>query len=297
MTNILLAQAQAAVAEGKIQLDMTETTAGGFEKRLLGEGTAIVQFTQYIDHGIQKQKPFKGQPKKPAKTCSLGFHILAGIGTLPDGTKEPYVQDGKLEKIRTPFDLALHQNEKAGAVKIFNALNYAKDATRFVEKLGSIYLLSIGIAKNKEGKEYNTYDFAQLQKPVANAMTGAMYEAGKDGVLDTPAEEYQLFLWDAPTKEQWASIFIEGEYDKKTKDANGAEVVEKKSKNFIQDKIRSATNFKGSPIDLLLISEGQDLPALEAEVADTDPNDHADDEKVADIPTTPVVDIPPPPAV
>lgn len=295
--NALLAQAAAAIEAGKVQLDMTETTAGGFEKRLLGEGTAIVQFTQYIDHGIQKQKPFKGQPKKPAKTASLGFHILAGIGTLPDGTKEPYVQDGKLEKIRTRFDIALHQNEKAGAVKIFNALNYAKDATHFVQKLGSIYLLSIGIEKGKDGKEYNTYDFSQLQKPIANAMTGAMYEAGKDGVADTPAEEYQLFLWDAPTKEQWDSIFIEGEYDKKTKDANGNEVVEKKSKNFIQEKIRSATNFKGSPIDLLLISQGEDLPALEAEVEETDPNDQHAEEDKSDIPAVPAADIPAVPAV
>lgn len=44
--NALLAQAAAAIEAGKVQLDMTETTSGGFEKRLLGEGTAIVQFTQ-----------------------------------------------------------------------------------------------------------------------------------------------------------------------------------------------------------------------------------------------------------
>ncbi|WP_411016475.1 hypothetical protein, partial [Salmonella sp. s40490] len=87
------------------------------------------------------------------------------------------------------------------------------------------------------------------------------------------------------------------EYDKKTKDANGNEVVEKKSKNFIQEKIRSATNFKGSPIDLLLISQGEDLPALEAEVEEADPNDQHVEEDKADIPAVPTVDLPAVPAV
>ena len=301
MTNALLNQVQQAIEENKVQLDMTETKAGGFEKRLLPEGTAVVQFTRYIDLGTQKQRAFQGKAKNPIRMAKLGFHIVAGMGVDEEGNRVAYVQDGNFPILNEPFDLALYQNEKAKSVAIFKAMNYAKDATHYVQKLGQLYLLQIGVEeyKDAQGKtaKRNKWDLAKLQPPVINAMTGDVAVAGENGIGNTPDDGYEVFLWDAPTKEQWDSIHIEGTYKKKITNEDGSTTEKDVSKNFIQEQIQRATDFIGSPIERLLMSEGVELPTLEAEAepehqADTTPNDVPD---VPEIKTT--VDVPDVPAI
>ena len=69
-------------------------------------------------------------------------------------------------------------------------------------------------------------------------------------VLDVPAatQDIQLLLWDSPTKEQWDSVFIDGEYNK-TVDGVTTTV----SKNFIQGIAMQASNFQGSALEALVI--------------------------------------------
>jgi len=62
-------------------------------------------------------------------------------------------------------------------------------------------------------------------------------------IAEAPDDMYRLFLWRRPTKEAWDSLYIEGEY-------------EGKSKNRIQEQILAALDFQGSPLQQLLMSSG-----------------------------------------
>lgn len=251
----LLAQAQAAV-ESNVLTDMTDTSAGGnFEKRLLPTGTALVRFGGYIDLGTQPQRAFQGKAKPPAPEAKLVFYVVGGMGTDSTGKLVPFrteedVAQGYFPVLSPFFDLAISTNEKSKSTAIFNAINYAGDAKHYVEKLGGLYLLPIGLS---EDKKYNDYDFRKLTKPV-DVMTGQLYQAP-----ELPDDKYQLFLWNSPTIEQWKSIEIEGTYTTKVDEQ---EVT--KSKNFIQEKIQRATNFVGSPIERLLMAGGVELPSITA---------------------------------
>jgi len=83
-----------------------------------------------------------------------------------------------------------------------------------------------------------------------------------------PLTELKLFLWDNPDKDQWASIYIAGQYPAYTDDT-GKEVRPARSKNVIQEKIMSALNWQGSPMQLLLeegdLAELDDTDAVELE--------------------------------
>lgn len=58
----------------------------------------------------------------------------------------------------------------------------------------------------------------------------------------------QVFLWGKPTKATWDSLFIDGTVTRKNKEGDEVEY----SKNWLQEKIASATNYDGSLLDQLL---------------------------------------------
>lgn len=245
----LLNQAQQAVESGELEVNMNETTKGGdFKPKLLAEGLAWVQFTGYVEHGVQDQRPVKGQAKKAQAEFSLEFHVVGGVGNT-NGVKEKYVQDGFNPVLRTPFgSIPASTNEKSKAVAIFKALQQGNKAiTHFAQCLGHFYLLPIGIetAPTDSTKQYQRYDFKEL-RPAVN-LEGDPLEC--TGVSE---DKFKLFLWSAPTQEQWDSIYIDGTYT----DKDGKE----RSKNFMQEKLQSAHNFVGSKLETLL--SGVELPSI-----------------------------------
>lgn len=265
----LLSQAQAAVQSNTLT-DLTDTNAGGnFERKLLPTGVALVRFSGYIEVGTQAQRPFQGKAKPPAPEVKLVFHVVGGMGKDGTGKMTPYVSQEDIDKGYFPrlspfFDMAISLNEKSRSTAVFNAMNYAGDAKHFVEKLGALYLLPIGLT---EDKKYNDYDFRKLREPV-DAMSGQLYPAP-----DLPDDKYQLFLWNSPTMEQWESIYIDGTTQ------------EGKSKNYIQEKIQKATNFVGSPVERLLMSGGVTLPSL----AEDAPSASGEPTELPSVPTVPEV--------
>jgi len=66
-----------------------------------------------------------------------------------------------------------------------------------------------------------------------------------------PLTDLKLFLWDNPDMEQWASIYIPGEYAAHTDDS-GKVLRPARSKNVLQERIMSALNWLGSPMQILL---------------------------------------------
>jgi hypothetical protein len=99
--------------------------------------------------------------------------------------------------------------------------------------------------------------FANMKDADGNFLIGApMYQT--DPLDDTtlqpipvpaPTSPIKLLLWNAPSTEQWASIFVDGTRTVKNEKGEEREV----SKNWLQeDIVQNAVNFEGSPLQSLL---------------------------------------------
>ena len=147
--------------------------------------------------------------------------------------------------------------------------------TNHAQMLGEAFLINVIHApgKDRDGND-KTYanmkdaDFNwQISAPMqTDALTG---ETTKLPVPD-PTIDLRLLLWDNPTKEQWDSVFIDG--DRTVKNEAGEDVTE--SKNWLQkDIVTNALNFAGSPLEQML--NGVADLELPGDVAD-EPVPHTD---------------------
>ena len=218
-------QALAAQDVAESGIDLNEAVKGGGGGRLLPEGYAFGRLVEYIEFGNQPQE-FQGQAKAPALEFTLGFALTGQGYQNDDGT--PYI-------VRT-YNTALSRNEKSRAFKMFKALNWKGTAKSFAQLLGETFLVKIKqVPKSKtDPKIVSRIDLDGFLPPL-DPVTRQPYP-----VAEAPDDMYRLFLWSRPTKEAWDSLYIEGEY-------------EGKSKNRIQEQILAALDFQGSPLQQLLM--------------------------------------------
>lgn len=251
--------------------DMTEIKVGGGTRRpLLPTGTAFVRFASYIEYGNHTQE-FAGKKKDPALEFRLGFVVVGGTGKNLQGEKEAFVE-GDFQPTISTFDTAQTQYEKSKAVAYFKAINVDRTATHFIQKLGALYTIQIGVGKNKKtGKDQQEINFANLQ-PAIDPVSGEPYTH----LPELTPDQVQVFLWNKPegvTEEQyksmWDSIYIEGEWEAKV-DAAGVVTAPKRSKNFLQEKCLRALDFAGSSLETLLSGSGADIPSLVANAVAAD---------------------------
>ena len=221
-------QALAAQDVAESGIDLNEAVKGGGGGRLLPEGYAFGRLVEYIEFGNQPQE-FQGQAKDPALEFTLGFALTGEGYQNDDGT--PYI-------VRT-YNTALSRNEKSRAFKMFKALNWKGTAKSFAQLLGETFLVKIKqVPKSKtDPKIVSRIDLDGFLPPL-DPVTRQPYP-----VAEAPDDMYRLFLWSRPTKEAWDSLYIEGEY-------------EGKSKNRIQEQILAALDFQGSPLQQLLMQSG-----------------------------------------
>lgn len=251
--------------------DMTEIKVGGGDKRgLLPTGVAFVRLASYIEFGNHAQE-FQGKKKDPALEFRLGFVIVGGGGVNQEGKDEDYVQGDHAPTIHT-FDTAQTQYAKSRAVAYFNAVNTEPKGTHFIQKLGALYTVQIGVEKNKKtGKDQNVVNFANLQ-PAIDPITRKPYQ-----MPELKEDQVSVFLWDKPAnvtaeqyKAMWDSIHIAGEWEAQ-KDDKGNITKPARSKNFLQEKCLRALNFAGSALEQLLSEGGADIPSLVANAAEQAP--------------------------
>ena len=221
-------QALAAQDVAESGIDLNEAVKGGGGGRLLPEGYAFGRLVEYIEFGNQPQE-FQGQAKAPALEFTLGFALTGQGYQNEDGT--PYI-------VRT-YNTALSRNEKSRAFKMFKALNWKGTAKSFAQLLGETFLVKIKqVPKSKtDPKIVSRIDLDGFLPPL-DPVTRQPYP-----IAEAPDDMYRLFLWSRPTKEAWDSLYIEGEY-------------EGKSKNRIQEQILAALDFQGSPLQQLLMQSG-----------------------------------------
>lgn len=232
MSDLSLLQIQAlAAAAAETAVDMTVVTKSS--GRLLPAGKSLGRLVQYIEFGSQPQSfTDKGvtQVKPDADEMRLGFELYGANYLNDDGT--PYV-------IST-FDTAISTNAKAGAFKLFKLLNWKGLHKNWVGMVGELFIVDIVnvMTQGATPTKVHRINMAGFLPPL-DPLSQAPYDAP---AMHEP--NLKLFLFDKPNMQCWNSVFADGKFD------NGD------SKNFIQEKILSAKNFAGSPVEAMLMTNG-----------------------------------------
>lgn len=229
--------------------DQTESGPEGFTRELPPAGPTVARFIEYVELGVHAQKAYKGKAKPDVDQVRLVFELNS-----PKHVKEIEVDGGK----RTVANLMIltltkKLGEKASFKKLFNAMVYGREKIiHMAQMLGEGFIINI---------EHNTVGEGDEKKTYAN-----MYSEGKGWLIQAPRHvdpltevitnipvpaainAKRIFLFANPNKPTWDSLFIDG--TRTVKDAAGKET--EVSKNWLQEKIKSAKNFEGSPLNLML---------------------------------------------
>lgn len=229
---------QLAAQQAEVSDDMNEVSGSG--GKLLPQGTYLGRICEYIDLGAQPQE-FNGVAKDPAPQIRLGVALFGP--NAQDAAGKPYV-------LRS-YDITISRNEKANAYKAFKALNWKgdKNIKHFAQFVGQPFVFQVSVTTNKTTQRQSNKIEWDKTTAAINPLDNTLYP-----VPELSDDYYRVLLWDFPVKEEWDALYIEGNRD------------DGKSKNFIQEKILSALNFQGSPLQLLLAGAGiNTLPSTPAQ--------------------------------
>jgi hypothetical protein len=250
--------------------DQTQTKTGGGEFTPPPAGTTVGRLVDYVEVGLQKSRPYKGKEKPPANKVYVTFELLgkAYVKEIESDGKKKTIAD----RITVPLTLSLH--EKSSFKKLFKKMVYGRqDIEHMAQMIGEAFKITVVHNTVGEGKDKKVY--ANITDDEGNFLVGAPVnpEYDEDGnvvgskklkVPDSISAE-RMFLWDEPTDETWASIFIDGDKEVTDKDGKKKTV----SKNWLQNLITSALNFEGSPVQAFL--EGsEELPEDPEELEETE---------------------------
>ncbi len=247
---------QAAIAAAAAQKDMNNATAGGGGDYVPPKaGVTVVTLVGYVEIGIH-QHDIPNKPSWDSDDVQLIFELNGGANKAEE-------VDGKKIAKRITVTEKLSLNEKANFYKIFQQLNYAKDPaiTHMAQLVGKHFLADVIVITKGEGdkkrsfatlKGPNGYNFRapQITKQI-DPMGDPLDPANQQVILIPKPEqisESRVFLWDYANQEMWDALYIDGSYE--AKDGKPA-----KTKNVLQEAIKSAKNWVGSPMQKILGEE------------------------------------------
>lgn len=235
-----------AAEKGENQTEAQSGGGGTFE--LPVEATGGIRLVSYIEIGTHT-KQFKGDKPKDVEQVILEFELCGPKWPATNeetGREKPFI-------IRLTENKSL--NEKANFYKLFSRLNHDGTAKHFCELVGKEFKGTIVHSTSGEGDEKKTYanlrtgDGYTILPPFSDVEDDEGNISRKRMKVREASVPLKIFLWAFADKEQWDSLFIDGTYgDKKDKEGN---VIEGSgtSKNWIQQRIKEAKNFPGSPIE------------------------------------------------
>lgn len=247
---------------------------GDFERIVAPAGPTPARFVGYVETGLRPQRPYRGQEKPDAEEVRLYFELNG------KAHKREVEGDGETKTFTNVISVKLTKKlgDRAGFTKLFRKMTYGRDSiTHMAQMLGEAFIITIvhNEEKNpKEGKEPRT--FANMKDGDGNWLIGAPRyqkdpldpESWADVPVEEPTVQIKLLLWDAPSQEQWDSIFIDGTRTIKNEKGEEVEV----SKNWLQEDIVSnAKNFADSPLAAML--GGVSELTLEEDVIDDEPEE------------------------
>jgi hypothetical protein len=272
MTKALSIAELAAMAAA--QEDQTETQTTTFDNDPPEAGVTVGRFIEYIEIGKHDGGQYQGKPKPPADYVRLTFELLHPKKNI----KEYEVEGEKRERAdRVSIRISKKLSEKAKFKKLFNALTYGRDIKHMAQMLGEAFIITI--YHNVVEKEGVKKTYVNLDNDGVYGIKAPFVEDPLEGTRkDVPVREaispLRLFLWNNPTQETWDSLFIDGTRTVK-KDGGGEEEV---SKNWLQESILDALNYKGSALEALLGGVA-DLPTEET---GEEPEEEQEEETVAE---------------
>lgn len=256
--NALLAQAKTTTT------DHTKVTEGGtFETP--PSGPTMARFVGYVEIGKQPQE-FDGKPKNPALECYVMFELNSKKHVRVqevDGVEKTFTN-------RIMTSMPVYTNSKAGFHKLFESMRAGRDGiTHMAHMLGEGFKIDVvhSVPAKPGDKIYANMKDANGWHIGPPMVTQFDAEGNPTATVmlpvPEPTQQLQLLLWDAPTKEQWDSIFIDG--TRKVK-VNGVET--DVSKNWLQELCMKAVDFKGSALEGLLTGGDALAGELEAGLMD-----------------------------
>lgn len=222
--------------------DMTQTGAGGaYEDVLLDKGEYYGRFVEYVEYGKRLPMNNNKPTGKPAVlNAKVGFIV--------------YLPDGGIKRIRS-MPMGVYNSERATFKQLFDKLNHDGTINHAAMRLGSTWVLPIEQHTSKAGKTSNIIDYSSIRPvPKFDPNTGEPI-----ALPELDLEDIKVFLWNAPTKETWDSLYIDGKKDDGT------------SKNFIQEDIMKAVDFEGSALHQLLMGGVPNPEAMAAAAAPVAP--------------------------
>lgn len=211
------------------------------------EGRCQLRLVGYVELGKHKGE-YQGKPKVNDKV-RLIFEVH---GKKWEPTR---LENGEIVPVRMSVNLNKSFTSKSGYYKLFLRMRDERtEISHMAQMLGEGFSGDIRHETNKEtGKT-----FATLKDKEGAFTIRPPYrldeELDEDGQptgelkkvmlkINDPIGEAKMFLWDNADEEQWASIYIPGEYDGK-------------SKNTLQLEICKAVNFAGSLAEALATESG-----------------------------------------
>lgn len=271
-------QLQAAAKE--YGADLTKPSGGGSDFAVAVEGPTRMRLVGYVEYGVHTTK--SGNATKTKPRAMLTFEL--------SGPLHPPVEleDGRKIPLRVTIKEIVGTTPKNNYIKLFNLMkgDYP-DATNFLDLMGKAFTGDISHYKFK-GSNGAEVVLAQLRTKAGYQIGGLGYldrESGQPKKLkvDAPLLPLTVFLWDLADVEQWDGIKIEGTYD------DGS------TKNKLQELIKKAENFVGSPVYEALVEAGREaelVPAVNA-AKDEEPEEEeaetpAKQEAPAKAPASPV---------
>lgn len=247
--------------------NLSEASKGGGGATPPNPGTCIATFIGYIELGRRVKKGYKGAPDKKVRKARWIFE-LAG-GTNPHTTTDEGAKIAKRITVNTWLpEPGKKPSDKSGFYKLFSAINHAKDPAVKIpaQLLGKHVKVIVSQEKfTPDGGEEITFGSignAQDGFRISPAQIDLTDEAGMPTgqVKLIPAPEVvstqRCFLWEYANKAMWDSLFIEGEYEAQEA-ADGKPARPAKSKNVIQEEIKQALDWTGSPMQLILAAGGE----------------------------------------
>jgi hypothetical protein len=273
----------ALAAQAAEQDDFTQSEAGGFDRELPSEGPCFVRLREYIEMGDHKPAEWKIKAygkSKPKPRARWTFELVAAIRKDPETGERINVAhreitpDGKdAFKIAETFTVTtdISKNEKSGHFILFAALNAAYGGTfahpaQLLDAKGWKARIVHGFDKDDCDANGKPKEGAKPQRITLRSKQGWTFEApvkedpetGDTVRLKVPEligglGTRRIFLWASPNQACWDSLFIDGEKDEMK---DGKPTGQKVSKNWMQETILKATNYKGSALEVLLADAG-----------------------------------------
>jgi len=240
--------------------DINEAQAGG-EFTPLPEGPVRLRFSAYIELG-KHEKEWKGV-KKDVEKAILIFEV-SGPKIEPREDGQPHLITIRLNK---------STSEKAGYYKLFRKMNHTGKHKVFAQMLGEGFRGKLRHNIVGEGADKRTY--VNLTDEDGSYQIAAPYyndeETGerKDVTIPPMIGPERCFIWAFPDKEQWDSLFIDGEWEAK-------EGKPARPKNVYQTQIKEAKNWVGSPMQELLFGDLDVGDAEKPDRSDAAKSDSAD---------------------